>query len=166
MALDPALIGEWKRGNKNDYQKFEADGAHFSGTHDTPYWIESGGSVLNINNKTFYQRQSSEQGGIVGHWRDDPNGEDIYFRADGRSISVFDDEKCVYTGTFSYTPTHISGYAYTSVVETTNGVITYHLPFRLPESAPYSISGDQLTIGTGVYTKLPERGSAKWDEVS
>ncbi len=155
MALDPALIGEWKSGN--DYHRFEADSAHFYGTHDIPYWLENSGSTLNINNITYYQRVSSEEDGIVGHWRDDPNGEEVYYREDGRSISLFDNEKGIYTGTFSYTSSHMTTYSFRSVVETDSGSMTYHLPFQLPVSAPYSISGNELTIGGQVYTKVTKR---------
>jgi|GEM_PF-5840785 len=157
MALDPALLGEWKRKNKNEYHRFEADGTHFYGTHNTPYWIENAGSTLNINNKTYYQRQSSEDDGIVGHWRDDPNGEDVYYRADGRSVHIFDNEKGIHTGTFSYTTSHLTTYSFRSVMETQSGSMTYHLPFQLPVSASYSIFGNELTMGGQVYTRVTKK---------
>lgn len=156
-SLDPALEGEWMDSAKNELRYvFNSDSTFFFGTVGTPYYLENSGNTLNINNITYYTRQSGDPSSIVGHWRDDPEGEEVYYRTDGRYISLFDGDKFVYYGTYSVAQGLYTGYEYRNNYETNGTQIIFHELTSLSSSAvSYSISSNTLTMGGKTYIKVP-----------
>lgn len=94
------IIGTWERGNLR--LVFENDHTMQFCTSGVPISLTANGTILTINSvSTFTRLSGSGTDNLVGNWRDAPNGEEIYYRADGRSLSLFDGEKATYSGTFS-----------------------------------------------------------------
>ena len=157
LSIDPALEGEWMDSAKNELRYvFNSDSTYFVGTVGTPYYLEDSGNTLNISNTTFYTRQTGDPSSIIGHWRDDSEGEDVYMRADGRYISVIDGNKFVSYGTYSVAQGLYTGYDYRKLYETNGTQIIFHDLTSLTTNAiSYSISSNILTMGGKPYTKVP-----------
>ena len=156
LSIDPALEGEWMDSTKNELRYvFNSDSTFFFGTVGTQYYLEDSGNTLNINNKTYYTRQTGDPSSIIGHWRDDPEGEEVYYRADGRYISLFDGDKFVFYGTYSVSQGLFTGYEYRNLYETIGSQIIFHELTSLPSSAiSYSVASNVLTMGGKTYTKV------------
>lgn len=154
---DPALEGEWMGSVKNNHRfVFNSDSTFYFGTVDIPYYLEDSGNTLNINNTSYYSRQTGNTSSIVGHWRDDANGEEIFYRTDGRYILIFDNDKFVYYGNYNINQGLLTSYEYRSLYETNANQITFHYLNSLPTATVnYSISANLLTMARDTYIKVP-----------
>ena len=94
------IQGRWALGNQ--HLIFSADGSMEFCTNDVPFTLSSNGDQLTINSITTYDRLTgSGTNNIIGNWRDNPNGEEVYYRSDGRYLGLFDGEKVAYLGTYT-----------------------------------------------------------------
>ncbi|MBL1142191.1 MAG: hypothetical protein HND53_09200 [Proteobacteria bacterium] len=157
LSIDPALEGEWMSSSNNRLRHvFNSDSTYFVGAVGTPYYLENNGNTLNINNITYYTRQSGNPASIVGHWRDDPNGEEAYYRSDGRYMALFDNDPFVYYGTYSVAQGLFTNYEYRNLYETNgNQLIFHYLNSNTQVAITYSIVSNVLTMGGESYTKVP-----------
>lgn len=158
MTIDPNLIAEWLAPDSTR-MILQADSSMYSGTVNVPYFLEQSGNVLNINNKSWYSRMpGSAPDSIVGQWRDDPNGEEFTYRADGRYIGISDGDPLVYFGIFTASPTTLSSYEYRGVCTTDGNKITFDSIFSTSQTGPYTVTADTLTVQldgkTTIYRKV------------
>ena len=147
FSVDSSIVGEWLYEYKGKiYILIEDDGAYYVGTKDVPYTIENNGSTLIINQKTTYHRIDNPDTTIIGIWRDTTTGEEIQYRNDSRYIGLFDDEKYVYTGTFSTIENLYNGFELRCYVQTENNKIMFHLLYFPYTEGTYTVQGDTLQI--------------------
>lgn len=158
MTIDPNLIAEWlvPGGTRMILQ---ADSSMHSGTVNVPYSLKDSGNVLNINNVSSYTRMpGSAPDSIVGEWRDDPNGEEFTYRADGRYIGISDGDPLVYFGIYTASPTTLSSYEYRGTCTTDGDQITFDSIFGTSQSGSYTVTADTLTTQvdgvTTIYRKV------------
>jgi hypothetical protein len=79
MSVHSRLLAEWCNA-RGERLVFNPDSSLYNGSIDTSYLLESSGSTQNINRISFYNRVSGDDfASIVGHWRDQQNGEEMYF---------------------------------------------------------------------------------------
>ncbi len=151
MSIDPKLLFEWQAPDRTR-MLIQPDSSNYQGTVDVPYNLSNSGNILNINNKAHYTRlPGSSTTSIVGHWRDDPNGEDITYRTDGRYIAVSDDDPLVYFGIYTATPSSLSSYEYRGTCATVGDQITFYNIGR-SLTGQYSVASDILVIQTAEST--------------
>lgn len=144
-AVDPNLIGEWRRGNERIY--FASDGFNFVGSVSVAFALENNGNTLTLSG-TLYQRLAGDSNSIVGHWRNDPIGEEIYYRQDGRYISLWDDELLAFLGTYNVSQNQLTNLEYRARFETNANQILFYPFFSNPETVPYVINQNTLTLTT------------------
>lgn len=155
MSIDSNILGKWKHNTKNEVLLFDSGGHYFFGTLDVPFVLQNNYTELVINSITTYARIGTNTNSIVGHWRDNGSGEEVYYRADGRYITLFDNEAIVYFGTYSVNNSKITGYDFRAMFETSSGnLIQYVYGTTNVVSTPYSVSGNTLTLGGVVYNKI------------
>ena len=146
MSIDPKLLAEWQAPDRTRVL-FQPDSSVYSGAVGVPYKLEDSGSILNIDNRSYYTRLSDlSMTSIAGHWRDDPNGEEITFRADGRYIAISDDDPLVYFGVYTTTPTSLSSYEYRGICTTDGDRITFNSIFSSTQTGQYTVTENTLVI--------------------
>ncbi len=145
MAIDPQLVGEWVD-FKGVRLVFREDASFWSGAVNVPIVLEGGGSRLIVNQKTTYLRQTGDPAGIVGHWRNEVDGEEVTYRPDGRSVGIWDMENAAYFGVYTATATALTEYACLGFAATADGSVHFCPILRLPESLPYTATPTALTF--------------------
>jgi hypothetical protein len=161
--IDPDLLGEWEDAELHR-QVFRAaldptaDPIMFFGT-TVPYRLESGGSVLVINDETTYVRVTgTELDSLVGEWRDAAGGETLLYRADGRTVALMDGELITFFGTYSATADSLSSYDFRGWFLTDGARIDLRSHDGHRRTGTYVIAGDTLTLdlpeGTEVFTRV------------
>jgi hypothetical protein len=146
MMIDPALLAEWEDPERTRLV-FQPDSSVHSGTVDVPYGLEDSGNILNINNISRYTRlPGTSPTSIAGHWRDDPNGEEIIYRTDGRYLALFDGESLVYFGTYVATSTSVTSYEYRGKCTTSGNQITFNTVFGDSLTGRYAVTEDSLVL--------------------
>jgi len=146
MTIDSNLLAEWVA-TDGTRVVFQPDSSVYFGTVSISYSLDDPGNILNINNKTFYARlPGSSPTSIVGHWRDDQNGEEILFRTDGRYISMFDGDPLIYFGTYTATPTSLTSFEYRGMCATDGNQITLNFIFGNSQTGQYTVTKDTLVV--------------------
>ena len=155
-SIDPKILGVWKRQGKNEYLHFHDDGRGYFGTADVPYTLEDAGYTLVINDISTYHRVGTSTGSIVGHWRDDPNGEELVYSADGRYVALEDGEVVGWFGSWTAAGGKLTGFEFRFTYETANGKLVAHPHRHFGEtSQSYTLSNDdkKLTLDGTVYVR-------------
>ena len=149
MTIDPKLLAEWA-GPDGTRMVFQPDSSVYFGAVGVPYSLEDSANILNINNRTYYTRLSgSSPTSIVGHWRDNPNGEEIIFRNDSRYISILDGDPLVYFGNYIAETASLTSYEYRGQCTTDGNQITFVYIFGNSQIGQYTVTEDTLVLQLG-----------------
>ena len=157
MYLDPKVIAEWQAPDQTRLV-INADSTVYLGALFAPYWLQQSGQFLNINNKSCYTRlPGSSLNSIIGHWRDDPNNENIIFEVDG-TYSAHDGSPIDYSGYYTDHQTSLSTYAYRSNCTTSGDQIVFTSLTGLEHTGRYMVTEDTLILyyeaATSIYIKV------------
>lgn len=154
-AIDPDLIGEWRRDNERIY--FDAAGFYFIGDIAIAYTLDNQANTLTLSG-TIYHRLSHNTGTIVGNWRNFADGEEVYYRTDGRYLGLWDDDPLAFFGTYAVNQNQFTNLECRARFETNANQILFFSFSSNPESLPYTIAQDTLTLTTAsgdlVYTRF------------
>jgi hypothetical protein len=145
-SLDTALVGEWVD-PKGLRLVFRADGAFYTGSVGVPYWLQNAGQTLNFNSKTLYARvPGSAPTSLVGRWRDDPNGEELEYRLDGRYLVLIDDDPLVQFGVYTFDSATVSSWEYRAAWSADLGQIRFNTIWGTTVAGSYTVTPDTLTL--------------------
>ena len=141
--FDSRLIGEWRSGFLRYI--FAYDGVLDHGFDDQRYRLSDRGRRLTMGAST-YEREGKNTRIIVGHWIDAANNQEVYYRPDGRTLSLDLNSRFVMSGTYAATPEKLMSAYYTARVRSRANILYYSMYDGFERQGEYHVDGNTLSL--------------------